>query len=107
MAKRKRKNLAAVALTAARWGQAEIVNPAKAAQALNRHRWGNVTPEERSQVARRLNAIGWSGEQGALRRKRAATRGSQGGRPRLPDRCPCGRMTRERARQRNHRCEAP
>jgi hypothetical protein len=27
-----------------------------------------------------------------------------GGRPRSTRRCPCGAMTRERARKRNHRC---
>lgn len=32
--------------------------------------------------------------------------GKLGGRPRDPDRCPCGEMTRERAIKRGHHCEA-
>lgn len=30
--------------------------------------------------------------------------GKLGGRPRTAPRCPCGAMTRQRAKQRNHRC---
>lgn len=32
------------------------------------------------------------------------TFGTGGGRPRFPDRCPCGEMTRKRAGQRGHVC---
>ena len=32
------------------------------------------------------------------------THGAGSGRPRSLDRCPCGAMTRARARQRGHRC---
>lgn len=30
--------------------------------------------------------------------------GAGSGRPKSPDRCPCGAMTRERAEKRGHRC---
>jgi len=29
---------------------------------------------------------------------------ASGGRPRLPDRCRCGKMTAKRAKQRGHKC---
>lgn len=32
--------------------------------------------------------------------------GPKGGRPPETDRCPCGAMTAERARKRNHKCQA-
>ena len=41
----------------------------------------------------------------AARALQAARKIYAGGRPRQKDRCPCGAMTRKRAKQRNHQCE--
>ncbi len=43
----------------------------------------------------------WASRNRALRTPTHA-----GGRPKSPDRCPCGAMTRERAEKRGHRCAA-
>ncbi|HEX4545748.1 MAG TPA: hypothetical protein VH110_05270 [Candidatus Acidoferrum sp.] len=71
-------------------------NPA--AQALVALRWAKTTPEERRAFAARMAEAGWKGANRARRLKTA-------GRPRTADRCPCGAMTRKRARARGHRCE--
>lgn len=63
-----------------------ILKTANAAAAMSRYRWSIATEADREQV--REN-------------------GRKGGRPRLPDRCPCGAMTMTRAKQRNHKCSAP
>ena len=54
-------------------------------------RWDKVPKKERRRIMSEL-----------ARRPR-----SRPGRPKDPDRCPCGRMTRARAEKRNHRCVNP
>jgi hypothetical protein len=71
-----------------------------AAQALSALRWKDTTAAERTEFARRIAKLGWKGRAAKVRIK-------AGGRPRSQDRCPCGAMTRERAKKRNHQCVAP
>ena len=71
----------------------------KAAQELVKKRWSKTTEEERSQLLGDISRQGWSPENREKRLENA-------GRPLSPDRCPCGKMTKARAKARNHRCEA-
>jgi hypothetical protein len=71
-----------------------------AAQALSKLRWKGTTSDERSEFASRIAKLGWTGDAAKARKK-------AGGRPKDKDRCPCGAMTRERAKKRNHQCKTP
>jgi hypothetical protein len=75
--------------------------PAKnpAAQALARLRWRGTTAGERKQLMSRLVKLAW--------KKKPMSKRTNQGRPRDPDRCPCGAMTRTRAAQRKHVCARP
>lgn len=67
----------------------------KAAQELSRKRW-----EQRSAELQSVSKAGWSEEN---REKRMA---NPHGRPFNPNRCPCGKMTKDRAEKRNHKCQS-
>lgn len=49
-----------------------------------------------SRIARKMNAA-----------RKTKSGGTNGGRPRCPDRCPCGETTIKRAAARRHVCSAP
>lgn len=76
-----------------------------AAQAMMEHgqetspTWGQAAAAVRELLELPTTA---AAELQALRRTR--TGGRNGGRPRTAPRCPCGEMTLNRAKQRNHRC---
>ena len=57
----------------------------RAAVALNRARWASIPAKKRTEIARK-----------AAQHPRGT---------RNPDRCPCGKMTRERALKRGHKCQ--
>ena len=70
----------------------------KAAQELVRKRWEKTTKDERSLILQEVARLGWEGENRAKRLENA-------GRPLSPNRCPCGKMTLDRAAKRNHKCQ--
>ena len=65
----------------------------KAAASLSKLRWNKTTAKERSEIMGEVSRQGW------------LTRTTENmGRPRDPNRCPCGEMTAARAKARNHKC---
>ena len=72
----------------------------KAAQELVKKRWAKTTQAERSAALQEISRAGW--DDPVIRAKRL----ENAGRPMSDDRCPCGVMTRERAKKRNHKCKS-
>jgi hypothetical protein len=76
-------------------------------------RWAKATPEERSaqgRIMRRVRKALWA-KVPAKERKAMMTALAKRPRPnaRLPEhlRCPCGIMSLDRAKKRNHKCQKP